>query len=104
MFNRLKNPRFVRLFLAGSLALSGAGCGQKSPVLAKVGSQTITAADFDREITRQPFAQQTYLNTLPGRKEMLELLVRRRMLLVESERMAVAEQPDVKKQLEEMDK
>lgn len=89
----------LALFLCASL-----GCGpKKDPVLAQVGSETITSSEFQQELSRQPFAQQDYLSTLPGRKELLELMVRRKVMLAESHRENLEKQPEVKKQLESLE-
>ncbi|MBK8574770.1 MAG: peptidylprolyl isomerase [Elusimicrobia bacterium] len=63
----------------------GQACGEKDPVLAQVGPHSVTAADFKKEIAGVPFTSQTYLRTPAGRKELLELLVRRKIILAEVE-------------------
>lgn len=72
-----------RLWLLPLLAFSA--CGKKDPVLARVGSRSVTAADFKKEVEGVPFSSQTYLRSPSGRKELLELLVRRKILLEEAE-------------------
>jgi hypothetical protein len=72
---------------AGLLML--AACAERNDgetVLARVDGDAVTESDFRRELGLRPFARQEYLETLPGRKEMLELLVRRRIVLSEAER------------------
>lgn len=82
--------------------LAGLGCGKKDPVLARVDSHTVTAADFKKEVEGVPFTSQTYLRSPSGRKELLELLVRRKLILHEAE----AKSPDAetKTQLADLDK
>jgi parvulin-like peptidyl-prolyl isomerase len=60
-------------------------CGKKDPVLARVGSREVTASAFLREVEGVPFSSQTYLRSPSGRKELLELLVRRKMILAEAD-------------------
>ncbi|HRY29958.1 MAG TPA: peptidylprolyl isomerase [Elusimicrobiota bacterium] len=101
MFIVRKSPRFVA-FLAAAALLSS--CGKTGPVLARVNSDPITETDFQQELASRGLAQEQYLGTLPGRKEMLELLVRRRVVLAEAKRAAFLQRPDVKKKLADMDK
>ena len=65
--------------------LAGMACGKKDPVLARVGSRTVTASDFKREVEGVPFTSQAYLRSPSGRKELLELLVRRKIILEEAD-------------------
>lgn len=65
--------------------LAGLACGKKDPVLARVGSRLVTAADFKKEVEGVPFTSQSYLRSPAGRKELLELLVRRKIILEEAE-------------------
>ena len=60
-------------------------CGKKDPVLARVGSRDVTASAFLREVDGVPFSSQTYLRSPSGRKELLELLIRRKMILAEAD-------------------
>lgn len=65
--------------------LIGPACGKKDPVLARVGTHAVTASDFKKEVEGIPFSSQSYLRSPSGRKELLELLIRRKMILVEAE-------------------
>lgn len=67
--------------LAGALL---AACGPSDPVLARVGSDEVRASAFTKEVQGVPFASQKYLTSTAGRKELLELLVRRKLILVEA--------------------
>src|SRR5688500_3449091 len=83
-----------------------AGCQKKDQgtVLARVGGgDAVTVSDFQREMEARPFARQEYLETLPGRKEMLELLVRRRVVMAEAERAGFADRADVKQKLADIE-
>jgi hypothetical protein len=59
--------------------LAGLGCGKKDPFWLGWDSHTVTAADFKKEVEGVPFTSQTYLRSPSGRKELLELLVRRKI-------------------------
>jgi parvulin-like peptidyl-prolyl isomerase len=90
--------RFRLIFPAILIVLSA--CQKKDAVLARVGSRTVTASEFQREISG---AQEGYLNTLPGKKELLELLVRREILLEEANRTGLAKKPEVRQKLAELE-
>lgn len=93
---------FLPALVAGMAAFlcAAGGCGhKKDSVLARVGPESITATEFQQELSRQPFAQQEYLSTLPGRKELLELMIRRKVMMAESRRDGTENRPEVKEQL-----
>lgn len=77
-------------------------CGKKDPVLAQVGTHTVTASDFKKEVEGVPFTSQSYLRSPTGRKELLELLVRRKIILAEAD--AKAPDAETKTLLAELDK
>ena len=64
---------FALLFC--SLLILG-GCKQKGDVVAKVGNDTITTEDFSERLMSAPPAYQAYINTEPGKKQFVDLLVR----------------------------
>lgn len=93
----MRHPIWVIILL-----FTGLACGKKDPVLARVGTISVTTSDFKKEMEGVPFSSQSYLRSPSGRKELLELLVRRKMILVEAE----SERPDAetKQLLEDLDK
>jgi foldase protein PrsA len=72
-------------FLTVSLFLLCVSCGKEDPVLARVGARSVKASEFKKEVEGVPFTSQAYLRTPSGRKELLELLVRRKIILEEVE-------------------
>ncbi len=66
-------------------------CGRSDPALARIGPDAVRASAFIKEVEGVPFASQKYLVSTAGRKELLELLVRRKLLLVEAARSPVDE-------------
>ncbi|HOW27082.1 MAG TPA: peptidylprolyl isomerase [Elusimicrobiota bacterium] len=94
------NRRGIYLLIA--LSVIAAGCRRNEGVLARVGKEKVTETDFRNELQARPFARQEYLEGLPGKKELLELLVRRKLVLSEARRGAFLRRPDIKKRLEEM--
>jgi peptidyl-prolyl cis-trans isomerase C len=94
-----------RRYLLLPFFLLPAACGkQGDPVLAKVDSSPITLADFDQELQTAPFGGGEYLHTEAGRKELLELLIRRRVVLSEAERSPVGDRPETRGKLADLDR
>lgn len=77
--------RFMRAHLLILIPFFGLmGCETKDPVLARVGPRSVTTSEFLKEVAGVPFSSQSYLQTSSGRKELLELLVRRKIILEET--------------------
>ncbi|MFL5438072.1 MAG: peptidyl-prolyl cis-trans isomerase [Myxococcales bacterium] len=94
--------KFSALLLAGFAVGSMAGCkrdGKSGPVVAKVGSETITAAEFKKRLDEtSPFLRARY-NTVERKKEFLESLIRNELLAQEAERQGLSSSPAVREQL-----
>ena len=90
------------LFLAGFALASVAGCkrdGNTGPVVAKVGSETITAAEFKKRLDEtSPFLRARY-NTVERKKEFLESLIRNELLAQEAQRQGLENTPAVREQV-----
>lgn len=80
-----------------------AGCGRPSdPVLARVGPRTVRAADFLKEIDTVPFTSRDYLRSPAGRRELLDLLIRRKIIL-QAALDAPGRRPELEKTLAELE-
>src|SRR3954471_9115992 len=94
--------KFSALLLAGFAVASVAGCkrdGKSGPVVAKVGSETITAAEFKKRLDEtSPFLRARY-NTVERKKEFLESLIRNELLAQEAQRQGLENAPTVREQL-----
>src|SRR5436305_14362239 len=94
--------KFSVLFLAGFAFASVAGCkrdGNTGPVVAKVGNETITAAEFKKRLDEtSPFLRARY-NTVERKKEFLESLIRNELLAQEAQRQGLEKSPAVKEQM-----
>lgn len=88
---------------AAACAAGVSACRQKDPVLARVGSETVTAGEFQRELSSQPFSHQDYMKTPAGRKELLELLIRRKIVMAEARRSGLTDKPEIKKRLADIE-
>ena len=58
-----------------------AGCKPKEDVIAKIGGEKITVASFKERLEATPPAYRSYINTEPGKKQFLDLMVREKLLL-----------------------
>lgn len=69
-------------FLWGALPLLGlAACQKSDPILARVGGSRVTASAFLKEVQGVPFTSDGYLRSPAGRRELLDLLIRRKVIL-----------------------
>src|SRR3954452_22419401 len=93
-------PRLVSVL---SLALALAACTKKSeksgPVVAEVGSETITADEVRQRLNEtSPFLRARY-STLDRKKEFLDNMVRNELLAQEAVRQGYDKSPAVKEQM-----
>lgn len=70
--------------LFAALILSFLGCQKSDPVIARVGGQTVRGSAFTKAVQGVTLSSQEYLRTPAGRKELLELLIRRKIILQEA--------------------
>ncbi|HZR09817.1 MAG TPA: peptidylprolyl isomerase [Myxococcales bacterium] len=94
------NPRLVSVL---SVALALAACGKKSeksgPVVAEVGTETITADEVKQRLNEtSPFLRARY-NTIERKKEFLENMVRNELLAQEAIRQGYDKSPAVREQM-----
>ncbi len=86
------------------ISCSKKGVEQKGPFLAKVGSTTITQADYDREFQSLPeYAQQLFTDE-QGREKFLNEIVNKEMLHQEALKKGLDKTPDFQKKVEEFKK
>ena len=86
------------------ISCSKKGAEQKGPFLAKVGSTTITQADYDREFQSLPeYAQQLFTDE-QGREKFLNEIVNKEMLHQEALKKGLDKTPDFQKKVEEFKK
>ncbi len=86
-------------FFCTLLALAACKAQKSGPVVAKVGGETITAAELKRRLDEtSPFLRARY-NTLERKKEFLENLIRNELLAQEAQRQGLDKSPAVKEQM-----
>ena len=92
----------VALLLAAALSLPG--CGQQDTVVAKVGDQTITLADYEEHLgrlarenlPRDEDGQVVDTATLAGKKRFLDVLVDKELMVLKARELGYDEDPQVK--------
>ncbi len=111
----MRNVRLIRL-AAVTIALAAlVACGQKqageakkdtgnSPVLADVSGTPITVAEFKKEVEGLPPYLKPMAETAEGKKEMLETMIIRELVLQDAKKDGLDKSPAVTEKLEELKK
>lgn len=94
----MKYLKLSVLFLCGLVALSG--CKEKEDVIAKVGNDSITVEEVSDRIMSAPPAYQAYINTEPGRKQFVDLLVREKLILESAKQAGINKREEFKTDLD----
>src|SRR5512138_1483557 len=109
------NVRMMRL-AAVTIALAAlAGCGQKKggeagketkggPVLADVSGTSITVDEFKKEVENLPPYLKPMAETADGKKEMLETMIIRELILQDAKKDGIENSPAVTEKLEDLKK
>jgi parvulin-like peptidyl-prolyl isomerase len=90
----MKVSGFAVLMLLSCLMV--AGCKQKEDVIAKVGNENITVKNFIERMEATPPAYQSYINTEPGKKQFIDLMVREKLLLEYAKKSGVNKKEEYK--------
>jgi peptidyl-prolyl cis-trans isomerase C len=86
------------------ISCSKKGAEQKGPFLAKVGSTTITQADYEREFQALPdYARQLFADE-QGKEKFLNEIINKEILYQEALKKGLDKTPDYQKKLEEFKK
>jgi len=112
----VKRQSVIKLAATTACIIALAGCSPKSggeaksegkpsgPVLAEVGSATITVDSFKKELDNLPPYLKPMTETAEGKKEMLETMIIRELILQEAAKSGVENSPAVKEKLEDLKK
>jgi peptidyl-prolyl cis-trans isomerase C len=94
----LKNRAlFFAVFTVGLVACSK----DSNQTIAKAGSIRVTSKDLAAEIENTPEAYKTYLSTLEGKKQFLDILLRERILLNAAERSGIVRNKEIQQNLKD---
>jgi parvulin-like peptidyl-prolyl isomerase len=85
------------LFVCSLVIFSG--CKEKDNIIAKVGKDTVTTDSFSEKLMSAPPAYQAYINTEPGKKQFVDLLVREKLILESAKQAAINKREEYKKAL-----
>ena len=78
------------------------GCKHKDDiVVAKIGTEKITTSDFVARVDSTPPAYQAYINTEPGKKQFLDLLVREKLLLEAAKQSGINKKTEYKQAIKD---
>lgn len=106
--------RNVAIVVAGAALIAGCSSNKEGgadkaakssgEVLAEVNGATITTSDFNKELENLPPYLKPMTETAEGKKEMLETMVIRELILQEAKKDGVDKSPEVAEKLEELKK
>lgn len=71
-------------------------------VLARIGEEVITVAEFEREMARRSEGRPTFFQQADNRRALLDELVRQRMLVAEARDAGIADEPEFRALVERM--
>ncbi|MBR3627327.1 MAG: peptidylprolyl isomerase [Elusimicrobia bacterium] len=94
----MKVCKFFALLICSLFILGG--CKQKGDVVAKVGNDCITTEDFSERLMAAPPAYQAYINTEPGRKQFVDLLVREKLILESAKQAGINKREEYKNSID----
>lgn len=112
----MKKPFIIKSAAAVICVAALVGCSGKKedaakqeskpsgPVLAEVGSSTITVDAFKKELDNLPPYLKPMTETAEGKKEMLETMIIRELIMQEAGKEGIESTPAVKEKLEELKK
>jgi len=112
----VKRQSVIKVAAAAACVIALAGCGPKGggeatkeskptgAVLAEVGGTSITVDSFKKEMENLPPYLKPMTETAEGKKEMLETMVIRELIIQEAAKAGLENTPAVKEKLEELKK
>ena len=102
LYSTSKN-RCLRIYspiFAAMLVVLVCGCAKKQEkVIATVGGEKITAAEFDQGLAEMSQLYGDYLNSPAGRKQYLDSLVKEKMVLAAAKKEGLSKRADIKSKL-----
>lgn len=94
----------VALFACQGTPGSSTGSKQEGQVLAEVNDKKITTGDFNREVKNLPEYLRAMASTPQGRREMLDTMVIRELILQKASKDGLDKGPEIEEKLQELKK
>lgn len=99
----MKGLRFFGLVMGACVIFSGCGQqGNKSPVIATVNGEKITAADMDKQMEEMPPAYREMFADPANKEKLLTRLIKERILLQEAKKAKIGQRPDIQEKIKAM--
>ncbi|MFH1860964.1 MAG: SurA N-terminal domain-containing protein [bacterium] len=98
----MKRLHFFVFGLVMGTCVIFSGCGQegtKSPVLATVNGEQVTAADMDKQLEEMPAAYQEMFSDPANKEKLLTRLIKERLLLQEAKKAKLEQREDIQKKI-----
>jgi hypothetical protein len=100
----MKGSYLVAIVVAASIAMLGS-CGGKGgkagDILAEVNGEPVTAAQMNKEIEKLPVTQRTSFLSPAGKKDFLEALIRKKVILQSALKSGLGDDPGIREQVED---
>jgi len=91
----MRNWISIAMLAAAAVAVSACKPGADGgPVVARVGSKVVTAAEFEHEMERRSPGRPLYFKSVDNRRKLLEDLARHHMLVQEAHAAGIADDPE----------
>lgn len=94
----MKVCKIFALLICSLLILGG--CKKEGDIVAKVGNDAITVEDFSERLMAAPPAYQAYINTEPGRKQFVDMLVKEKLILESAKQAGINKREEYKNSIE----
>jgi hypothetical protein len=92
----------IIVMAVGLSALGMGGCNKKDEVLASVGKQKITLSEFNLALANLPDSYKVLATTFKGKRQILDNLVKKSLLVQDAEDRGLQKGGDLKKRIKEL--
>ena len=96
-------PLNLMLFLLFVVSLFSCSNKKEEIFLAKVGEINISTSQYRERLEEIPFSFQAFINTQEGRHQVLEAMIKERLLIVEAKRRKLGKDKEIKMKLKELE-
>ncbi len=97
-----KQMMVLSLAAVGLTAVMMSGCGSKDEVLATVGDQTVTLSEYKLALANLPENYRVLATTTKGKRQILDNLVKKTLLVQDAEARGLAKDKELKKRIKDL--